>query len=473
MFYAAFPPEINSGRMYTGPGAGPMLAAAAAWDGLAADLQATLSSYSSVIETLTGGPWVGPSSLAMAAAVSPYVIWMQGTAAQAAQAANQATAAASAYEEAFAAHVPPVEIAANRAQLAMLVATNIFGQSTAAIAATETQYSEMWAQDAVAMDSYASSSAAATQVTPFSQPPQTTNESGVASQAAAVGVSANTAASDAQSIMLSLSSLPNPVSWLLQLGANLSNDYTATINGLLNSLFGSAGASTYTALYNAVKVPAGFTTGFNDIGLLINLPASQFLKFAPKSAAIGELPKAALGGGLGIGGPSWGRGTLFSAHGPISANWGRGVLVGSLSVPPSWATATPAVRMVAAALSAAGPDAVPAAALGDGGLLSSMSLAGMLGSAMGAGTPDVVRGSGVRGRLTPLKDLKDATSPEKLKRLVAQISEKPESVQHHTVDQDGLDSLLEQLAKKPGIHAVHLAKKDKNVVPTDAQLGSG
>jgi len=48
------------------------------------------------------------------------------------------------------------------------------------------------------------------------------------------------------------------------------------------------------------------------------------------------------------------------------------------------------------------------------------------------------------------------------------ISEKPESVQHHTVDQEGLDSLLEQLAKKPGIHAVHLKKGDKaKVVPSE------
>lgn len=469
MFYAAFPPEINSGRMYTGAGSGPMLAAAAAWDGLAADLQSTVSSYSSVVEVLTGGPWVGPSSLAMAAAVSPYVSWMQGTAAQAAQAANQAIAAASAYETAFAAHVPPVEIAANRTQLANLVVTNIFGQNTQAIAATETAYSEMWAQDALAMDSYASSSAAATQITPFS-PPQITNGSGVASQAAAVGQSAGSAANSVQSIVSSLSALPNPVSQLLAAGANLSTDYTATINALLNGLFGPTGASTFTALFSAVKVPLGFTTQFNDVGLLTNFPVSQFLKFAPPPS-LGAVPKEALGGGLGVGVPNWGRGWLTGATSPVTAHWGRGVLVGSLSVPPSWATATPAVRMVAAALSAAGPDAVPAAALGEGGLLGSMSLAGMLGSALGAGAPDVVTGSGVRGRLTPLKDLKNATSPEKLKRLVAQISEKPESVQHHTVDQEGLDSLLEQLAKKPGIHAVHLSKKDNKIVPTDAQLG--
>ena len=44
MFYAAFPPEINSGRMYTGAGSEPLLAAAAAWDGLATELQSTVAS---------------------------------------------------------------------------------------------------------------------------------------------------------------------------------------------------------------------------------------------------------------------------------------------------------------------------------------------------------------------------------------------------------------------------------------------
>jgi hypothetical protein len=115
---------------------------------------------------------------------------------------------------------------------------------------------------------------------------------------------------------------------------------------------------------------------------------------------------------------------------------------------------------------------VTPAAIAEGSMLSSMPAAGMLGSAIGAGAPTVVANSGVRGRLTPLKDLKGNKSPEQLKRLVAQISEKPESVQHHTVDQDGLDSLLEQLAKKPGVHAVHLSKSGKaKVVPTDSQLG--
>jgi PPE-repeat protein len=393
---------------------------------------------------------------------------MQTTAAQAAEAATSATAAAAAYEAAFAAHVPPVEIAANRSLLAQLVATNIFGQNTAAIAAAEVQYAEMWAQDALAMDTYSSSSLAASKVTPFSQPPQITNAGGLVGQSAAVTTAASTSAGTAQSAVSSLASVANPGSDLLQIGANLATEYTATMRGLINTVFGPNGSAWYEALYNAIKTPLSFTTGYNDIGLLINFPASQFLKFAPKASGLGELPKDALAGGLT---PHWGRGWLTGATNPVQADWGRGVMVGKLTVPPSWATATPEVRMVAAALSAAGPDAVPAAALGEASLFSSMSAAGMLGSALGAGAPSAVAGVGARGRLTRLKDLNDSTSPDKLKRMVAQIAEKPESVQHHNVDEEGLDSLLEQLSKKPGIHAVHLTKGKPKVVPSDAQLG--
>ena len=100
-------PEINSGRMYAGPGLGSMLTAATAWEGLAAELSSAASSYGSVISGLIGGPWLGPASVSMAAAAAPYVGWMNATAASAAQTAGQAQAAASAFEAAFAATVPP------------------------------------------------------------------------------------------------------------------------------------------------------------------------------------------------------------------------------------------------------------------------------------------------------------------------------------------------------------------------------
>jgi PPE-repeat protein len=165
MDFGMLPPEINSGRMYTGPGAGPMLAAATAWNELATQLHSSAVSYSSAISGLTTG-WQGPSSAMMAAAAAPYTAWMSATAAQAEQVATHAMAAAAAYETAFAATVPPQIVAANRALLMSLIATNFLGQNTPAIAATESQYAEMWAQDAAAMFGYAGASAAASQTHP-------------------------------------------------------------------------------------------------------------------------------------------------------------------------------------------------------------------------------------------------------------------------------------------------------------------
>jgi len=137
MDFAGLPPEINSSRMYMGPGAAPMLAASAGWDALAAELHTAASGYHSVIAQLTDQSWMGPSSLSMAAAATPYLIWMRATAAQCEEAARQATGAAAAYETAYAMTVPPPMVVANRVQLATLVATNLLGQNTSAIMANE------------------------------------------------------------------------------------------------------------------------------------------------------------------------------------------------------------------------------------------------------------------------------------------------------------------------------------------------
>src|SRR6202012_4447925 len=195
--FALLPPEVNSGRMYSGPGPGPLLAASEAWDGLAAELSIAATGYGSALAELTSNSWVGPTSTAMMSAVTPYIDWLTSTGAQAEETANHARAAVAAYEAAFAMTVPPPAIAANRALLAALVATNFFGQNTPAIMMTEALYVEMWAQDAAAMYGYAGASAAAATVTPFVQPPQTTNPDGTSNQADAVAKAAATPASQA------------------------------------------------------------------------------------------------------------------------------------------------------------------------------------------------------------------------------------------------------------------------------------
>ncbi|MGV0554575.1 PPE family protein, partial [Mycobacterium kansasii] len=48
------------------------------------------------------------------------------------------------------------------------------------------------------------------------------------------------------------------------------------------------------------------------------------------------------------------------------------------------------------------------------------------------------------------------TQPVKLDRIIAQLQEMPDQVQHWNVDESGLDDLVAQLRTTPGVHAVHV-----------------
>lgn len=453
MDFGAIPPEITSGQMYSGPGAESMLAAAASWNALAAELQSTASSYGAMISALTGEPWTGPSSMSMAAAAAPYVAWMSATAAQASEAGSQASAAAAAYETAFAATVPPPVIAANRSQLASLVATNIFGQNTPAIAATEAQYGEMWAQDTAAMFGYASASAAATRVTPFTEPPPTTNPAGLAAQSAAVTQSAGSSTG--------LGLIPQ----LLQDLATGSSSYTTEMGNLLNGLTGSSSTSSmYSSMFSIAASLTKGSTIANDAMSVPNLGMVQFKTFFhPPAADIPEIPKSALGGGLGQ--RSAVSGGLARA---VSAGVGDASVVGALSVPPGWAAATPSIRLAATVLPTTGLTAAPAAELA-GNLLPQMALGSMAGGALGGSAPRVISGNGIRGRAAAGKA---SSAPVKLDAVIAQLQQQPDAVRHWTVDQSGLDDLLAELSTKPGIHAVHLTAPDQtNVALPKSEMG--
>jgi len=168
MTYSVLPPEINSARMFSGAGSAPMLDAAGAWDSLAAELGSAASSFSSLTSGLTSQAWQGPASAAMVAAAAPYAGWLSAAEAQAAGAAGQARAVAGAFESALGATVHPLAVAANRNGLVQLVETNLFGQNAPAIAAVESDYEQMWAQDVAAMAGYhAGASAAATGLSPW------------------------------------------------------------------------------------------------------------------------------------------------------------------------------------------------------------------------------------------------------------------------------------------------------------------
>jgi PPE-repeat protein len=161
MSFLVLPPEINSMLMHSGAGSAPMLEAASAWHGLASELGAAASSFSSVTSGLTSQAWQGPAAQAMAAAAAPYAGWLTAAAAHAADAGQQAGNVASVFEAARASMVHPVAIAANRTGFVQLVMSNLFGQNAPAIAAAEGVYEEMWAQDVDAMVGYHAGASAA------------------------------------------------------------------------------------------------------------------------------------------------------------------------------------------------------------------------------------------------------------------------------------------------------------------------
>ena len=343
MDFAMLPPEINSGRMYAGPGAGTMLAAASAWDGLATELYSTAASYGSVTSGLTAGSWLGPSSVSMAAAAAPYVAWLSATATQAELAATQAKAAAAAYEAAFAMTVHPAVIAANRSLLMTLVATNFFGQNTPAIAATEVHYAEMWAQDATAMYGYAGTSSAASTLTPFTPPPPTTNLAGLAGQAAALAQSAGTSAATH-----TLSQMSTAVPSALQV--------LALPNPAMVTTF--VGPTTYDTISYSMS-------GANVVRTLGTLQAARdrfmdggFVSVLGDSVGPGPL-QSILGGMVG-------------ATPEVSASMGQAASTGGLSVPQSWAAVSPAAMVSPAA----NVSAAPAAAAG----APEMAMAGLPGA---------------------------------------------------------------------------------------------
>ncbi|WP_009977040.1 PPE family protein, partial [Mycobacterium avium] len=364
--------------------------------------------------------------------------------------AEQATAAASVYESAFAAVVPPAEIATNRARLTMLLASNVFGQNSAAIAAAEAEYGQMWAQDAAAMFGYASASAAATRLAPFTEPPKTTNDAGIAAQAAALGeatgLGAGTAAADATAPPSGI------ISQLLEALGNASRGYMDFWDQVLNTLTGSPLAgTTWQNTFGILADIGRFSTVANDSMSPINLAMTEFKMFYKLPVEGLDIPKSALGAGLGL------RSAGAGLTGAVSVGVGEANSVGRLSVPPTWASATPAIRLASGLAPATAAAAAPAAGI-PAGLLGQMALGSVTGGALGAVAPHVGSGRGVRVRAAK------PAEPVKLDDVIAKLQRQPEAVQHWNVDKAGLDDLLDRLSKKPGIHAVHVSSGGKPTV---------
>ncbi len=378
--FAARPPEVNSTLMYSGAGAGPMTAAASTFGTLSSELSTNAAAYESIIQQL-GSEWTGTSSTSMAAAAQQSIDWLNTTSVQLQEAAAKATASAAAYEAAFSATIPPPVVYANRAQLAALVATNILGQNTPAIAANEAMYGEFWAQDATALTTYAANAAAAAQVTPLTEPTQATNPGGTGAQSAAVSSAVNSNASNSGLNGL-LSSLQSTSSAAATPAATAAA--ATPLESLYNAVQGFFGVGAVQDTINTINVTGSW---FLFIGMSAIPLLSHFVAGAPFGFTMGDATP--LGAGLGFGTTL--AGSTSGVGGATLAGMGSAAEVGGMSVPAGWAAGAPGAAAETTLAGTGWTASVDEAATGMGsggmnGVMPGMASAGGK-SGMGIGGP--------------------------------------------------------------------------------------
>jgi PPE-repeat protein len=392
MSFSLIPPEINSALMLSGAGSGPLLEASAAWNSLAADLESTATQYQTLVTNLVTGSWLGPSSARMASATAPYIAWLQGTAATAAQTGAQAQAAAAAYQSAYASMVPLPAIEANRTELATLVANNFLGQNTGAIATNEAEYLDMWIQDALTMDTYQVNSQAASALPAQSAAPQV-----------ASGAVANAAATPAASSAGATSVVTGLLGDLAEL-FGVAGDTGPTTLGAADIVSWLGTVATAVAADPSAALLPVQTTYY--MGMLSSMPGRMFMSSgsSSSSAATGTLASqsdtllANVGkfvdgkltnamGGVGNQLRTWGS--------AISASLASGHHVGGLSVPNAWHGLAPEMSRAAPVL----PATSVAAPQMTHGLPSSPFSQGLMGALAGRGMSSM--GSKVVAKVMP------------------------------------------------------------------------
>lgn len=350
MEFTTLPPEVISALIHSGPGAESLATAAAAWQQLSASLEDAADNYAASISSMDE-TWYGPSSAAMLQAVTPYMTWLRTTAQQTQQTAAAAQSAAAAFNSVQASVVPTATVAANRMLMAQLLATNIFGRNLPAIAQTDSEYQEMWANNSAAMTRYQAASAQASTLPQLTSPTSTTNPSAAKAKTQASSATPATTSSSAAT------SSASPAG-VLPTAGDPNTGYVGLANTYANQ-FVSSGFPINLLSYLAQNQSAQALAG-------VNAQVSQGLSEGEGAlgGAAGNLGGGAAGALGALGQSGSGLGALGAAGlGQIntSAALGRAVPMGNLSAPPSAAPLLANVQLASAAspLGAGGMPGMP------------------------------------------------------------------------------------------------------------------
>ena len=336
MEFTALPPEVTSALIHSGPGAESLIEASGAWQRLGTSLEESAGINAATLSSLADA-WHGPSAAAMTQAVEPYLNWLRTTAQQCQQMAVAVQDAIVAFNSARSSVVPVASVSANRTRLTQLLATNRFGINLPAIAETEDEYLDMWANNSGAMSRYEAASAQATTLPKFSSPLAITNPAGTAAQASAASA-ATTSATPGATI--------TPASILASIQAAAAGD---PVNlGLTDPTTG------YFGLFNQ------YVNQFISSGFPINLLsyAAQNTSAQALQTVGGDIGTGLSEGQSALGGLPAGGAGAFGAAGlsaEPTAAIGVGVSLGKLTAPPAVVGLLPASQAPVQLASAATP----------------------------------------------------------------------------------------------------------------------
>ncbi|OBG98346.1 PPE domain-containing protein [Mycobacterium sp. E3247] len=320
--FAAIPPEITSSLIYSGAGSAPLMAAAAAYANLGAEISTTATQWESIVSLLTTENWTGGGSAAAAAAAQPIITYLTETAATLEQASAQATASAAAFEAVYAAVVPPQLVIANRTTQAALLPFAVIPTVAAEIAALDAQYAEMWAQDAAAMAAYQAASLAAGVLTPVTPLASTTNPA-TAAAAGSTALAADSTLGTAQALAPTAAdaAAAAPTLPFTTTGWLSSIDNFLGTPSVLNAINGSVNTA---AWWVCNTIPTAVSLG-HTLGSVPSIPFALTDSVTPLAG--GMVQGTMVGSVSGAG---------------ASAALGEASAVGGLSVPAGWNAAAPA-----------------------------------------------------------------------------------------------------------------------------------
>lgn len=167
------PPEVITGRLMSGAGAGPMTAASAEFAAAATAYEISIDRLTAMLAYLVAS-WQGEAAMAMQRTVVRFIMVNRMLQAQILTSAVRTEAQAVAFTEAYTTMAQMVEIVENRVTTAVLYATNFLGMNTIPIGVREGQYQEMWMQDVAVQTNYLAQTVANTTFDPFAKLPPLT-----------------------------------------------------------------------------------------------------------------------------------------------------------------------------------------------------------------------------------------------------------------------------------------------------------